>query len=60
VATPGAGESGNFIVSGNDSYNEILGGSSSFGGVPNVTVSLSNGDIIDIAGLSQATMTASS
>jgi hypothetical protein len=60
VATPGAGQSGNFIVSGNDSYNEILGGSSSFGGVPNVTVSLSNGDIVDISGLSQVTMTASS
>ena len=58
VATPGAGQSGNFIVSGNDSYNEILGGDSSTGGVPSVTVSLSNGDVIAISGLSQVTMTA--
>lgn len=58
VATPGSGQSGNFIVSGNDSYNEILGGDSSMGGVPSVTVSLSNGDVIDISGLSQVTLTA--
>src|SRR5262249_35718381 len=30
VATPGAGQSGNFIVDGGNSYNEILGGDSSF------------------------------
>ncbi len=58
VATPGSGQSGNFIVSGNDSYDEILGGDSSLGGVPSVTVSLSNGDVIDISGMSQVTMTA--
>jgi hypothetical protein len=57
VATPGAGQSGNFIVSGTDSYNEILGGDSSLGGVPSVTVSLTNGDVISISGLSQVTMT---
>jgi hypothetical protein len=60
VATPGAGQSGNFIVSGNDSYNEILGGASADGGVPNVTVTLTSGDVVDISGLSQVTMTASS
>lgn len=58
VATPGAGQSGNFIVSGTDSYNEILGGATAYGGVPNVTVSLTNGDTIDISGLSQVTLTA--
>lgn len=59
VATPGAGQSGNFVVSGNDSYNEILGGDSSLGGVPSVSVSLSKGDVISISSLSAVTMTAS-
>ncbi|HEV3280668.1 MAG TPA: hypothetical protein VG032_03600 [Acidimicrobiales bacterium] len=58
VATPGAGQSGNFIVSGSNGYNEILGGDSSLGGVPSVTVTISKGDVIDISGLSQVTMTA--
>lgn len=57
VATPGTGQSGNFIVSGNDSYDEILGGNSSTGGVPSLTVSLSDGDIITISGMNQVTMT---
>lgn len=60
VATPGTGQSGNFIVSGSDSYDEILGGSSADGGVPSLTVTLTNGDIIDISGLSQVTLTPSS
>lgn len=59
VATPGSGQSGNFIVSGSDSYNEILGGSSEDGGVPSVTVNLTDGDIVDISSLSQVTMTPS-
>jgi hypothetical protein len=54
VATPGPGQSGNFIVSGSNTYNEILGGSS-IGRVPNLTVDLANGDVIDISGLSQVT-----
>ncbi len=58
VATPGAGQSGNFVVTGNDSYNEILGGDSSTGGVPSVTVTLSKGDVIAISGLGQVTLTA--
>jgi hypothetical protein len=58
VATPGAGQSGNFTVSGADSYNEILGGSTADGGVPSVTVSLTNGDVIQVSGMSQVTMTA--
>jgi hypothetical protein len=58
VATPGAGQSGNFIVSGNDSYDEILGGGSDVGGVPSVSVSLTKGDVITISSLSQVVMTA--
>jgi hypothetical protein len=60
VATPGAGQSGNFMVGGTDSYNEILGGPSAYGGVPSVSVSLTNGDIISISSLSQVTLTATS
>jgi len=58
VATPGSGQSGNFIVTGNDSYDEILD-SSGANGDTSLTVNLSNGDIIDISGMSQVTMTAS-
>jgi len=58
VATPGSGQSGNFIVTGNDSYNEILD-SSGTNGDTNLTVNLTNGDIIDISGMSQVTMTPS-
>lgn len=58
VATTVPGQSGNFVVTGTDSYNEILGGSSADGGVPSVTVSLTNGDVIQVSGMSQATMTA--
>jgi hypothetical protein len=58
VATPGPGQSGNFVVSGSDSYNEILSGDSSLRGVPSVTVGLAKGDVIEISGMSQVTMTA--
>lgn len=57
IVTPGAGESGNFYVTGVDSYNEILGGNSTYGGVPSLTVNLTNGDTIDISGLNQVTFT---
>ena len=52
VATPGSGQSGNFIVEA-ESVDEILGGSD---GVPNVTVNLNDGDVITISSLSQVTM----
>src|SRR5579875_1072735 len=55
VATPGAGQSGNFIVE-QEFVDEILGNSSD-GGVPSVTVNLSKGDVITISGMSQVTMT---
>ncbi len=53
VVTPGSGQSGNFTVSGNDSYNEILGSDSSMGDVPSLTVTLTDGDVIAISSLSQ-------
>ena len=56
VATTTPGSSGNFIVSGNDSVNEILG-QNGFGGVPSVTTDLSDGDVITISGLESVTMT---
>jgi hypothetical protein len=56
VATPGAGQSGNFIVD-NEDVNEILGGSD---GVLNVSMNLQPGDVITISGLSQVTMTPAS
>jgi hypothetical protein len=59
IVTPGAGQSGNFMVDGNDSYNAILGGDSSTGGVPNLTVSITNGDKITISSLGQVTFTPS-
>jgi hypothetical protein len=54
--TAGPGQSGNFTVNGTDSYNEILGTSDGMG-VPEVRVHISNGDQIQISGLSQATFT---
>ena len=57
VATTTAGQSGNFIVTGNDQANEILGGSAANGGVPSVTTDLSVGDVISISGLSTVVMT---
>jgi len=56
VATPGAGQSGNFTVG--TTTNEILGSDTSSGDVPSVTVTLNTGDVIQISGMSQVTMTA--
>jgi hypothetical protein len=56
VATPAAGQSGNFIIE-NEGVDEILGGDTSVGGVPNVTTTVKKGDVIEISGLSQVTMT---
>lgn len=58
VATPRSGESGNFIIP-NEGVNEILGGSSSLGGVPTVTFTVNNGDVIEISGLTQVKLTPS-
>lgn len=56
IATTTAGSSGNFFVHGANSVNEILG-QNGFGGVPNVTTDLADGDVITISGLGQVTMT---
>jgi hypothetical protein len=58
VATPGAGQSGNFIVE-SEGVDEILGTDPSVPGmgVPNVTITLHKGDVITISSLSQVTMT---
>jgi hypothetical protein len=55
VATTTPGSSGNFIVSGADSVNEILG-QNGVGSVPSVTTDLTDGDVITISGLGQVTM----
>jgi hypothetical protein len=51
VVTPGPGQSGNFIVDGNDEYDEILGRDPSSGDVPSLTVTLTRGDTVTISGL---------
>ncbi|MGH9090587.1 MAG: hypothetical protein ACRDZR_04265 [Acidimicrobiales bacterium] len=55
--TAGTGQSGNFVVQGSDSYDEILGGTSLLGGVPTVRAKISKGDRIQISSLSQVTFT---
>lgn len=57
TVSPGSGQSGNFIVHGRDSYNEILGGDTNYGGVPSLTVSLHEGSEITISSLSQVAFT---
>jgi TM2 domain-containing membrane protein YozV len=57
VATTSAGSSGNFIVTGTDNVDEILGVSGGQG-VPSVSTNLTNSDVIQISGLSQVTLTA--
>jgi hypothetical protein len=57
TATPAEGQSGNFFVRGTDGYstvNEILGGSH---GVPNITVNLTDGQEIEIRGISSVSFT---
>jgi hypothetical protein len=56
--TAGAGQSGNFSVTGTDSYNEILGAAdASLSQVPMIRVQVSTGDQISISGLSSVTFT---
>jgi hypothetical protein len=58
VATPGAGESGKFMIR-SEGVNQILGGDPSRGGVPSLTFSVKNGDVIKISGLAQVALTPS-
>jgi hypothetical protein len=55
VATPGSGQSGQFIIT-NEGVNEVLGGDADDGGVPSYTVSVQSGDVIEITGLAQVTL----
>jgi hypothetical protein len=56
--TAGAEQSGNFMVSGTDNYNEILGPNDpSLSQVPTIRVQISSGDQISISGLSSVTFT---
>jgi len=54
--TTGPGQSGNFLVTGANSYNEILD-SSDVKGVPEIRVWITTGDRIRISGLSEVTFT---
>jgi hypothetical protein len=58
VATPGAGQSGIFIIRP-EGVNEILGGDPSLGEMPNVNFNVQNGDVIEISGLGQVKLTPS-
>jgi hypothetical protein len=55
VATPGAGQSGKFIIK-SEGVDQILGGDPTLGEVPSVTFSVNNGDIIDISGLGEVAL----
>ncbi len=55
VATPGHGQSGNFIIDA-EGVDEILGTADGMG-VPNVTVTVHKGDVIQVSGLSTVVMT---
>ncbi len=55
--TAGPGQSGNFMVNGGDSYNEVLGQGPDNLGVPKIRAKLQSGDSIKIDGLSQVSFT---
>lgn len=58
IATPGAGQSGNFIIT-SEGIDVVLGGGPSVGGVPSITFRVQSGDVIEIMGLGQVTLTPS-
>jgi hypothetical protein len=55
VATPGAGQSGRFVIWG-EGVNQILGGDPSLGEVPNVSFVVKKGDVIKISGLAEVAL----
>jgi hypothetical protein len=55
VATPGAGQSGNFIIT-SEGINETLGSDPSTGAVSSVTFAVQNGDVIEVSSLAQVTL----
>ena len=58
VATPGAGQTGTLIIT-SEGVNAVLGGDPRDGEAPNVTFNVQNGDVIEISGLGQVTLTPS-
>jgi hypothetical protein len=58
VATPGAGQSGTFTITG-EAVNAILSADPRLGAVSSVTFNVQNGDVIEISGLEQVTLTPS-
>jgi hypothetical protein len=55
VATPGAGQSGTFIIPG-EGVHEILSSNPRRGTVSSVTFNVQNADVIDVSGLEQVTL----
>lgn len=58
VASPGAGESGTFAIP-REGVNATLGDDPNLGAVRSVTFNVENGDVIEISGLGQVTLTPS-
>jgi hypothetical protein len=58
VATPGAGQSGRFVIR-SEGVNQILGGDPRLGEVPSVTFAVKDGDVIKISGLRKVALTPS-
>lgn len=58
VATPGSGQSGEFSIA-SEGVDEVLGGDPSDGGVSSYTFGVRSGDVIEITGLAQVTLTPS-
>ena len=58
VASPGAGQSGNVIIA-SEGETEYLGDDASLGELPSVTFTVQAGDVIEITGLGQVTLTPS-
>lgn len=59
VATPGNGQTGQFVIQ-SEGVAVTLGGDSSQGEVPSVTFTVQNGDVIEITGLGQVSLTPTS
>lgn len=59
VATPGTGQSGQFIIT-SEGVSVVLGDDASQGQVPSVTFTVKAGDVIEITGLAQVAVTPSS
>jgi hypothetical protein len=55
VATPGAGQSGKFVIK-SQGVDKLLGGDPRLGGVPSLSFAVKNGDVIEISGLAQVAL----